>query len=98
MPTELEEVCSSSPSTVCMLTWSQLVGFITNQNPQVRLLATENLVPYSLSDPSIFKVDDMRPIQNLKVLLNDHPVCAFFLALRTAAVAYTSHSKLQSMH
>ncbi|KAJ4153741.1 hypothetical protein LMH87_010215 [Akanthomyces muscarius] len=60
MPTELEE----------------LVGFITNQNPQVRLLATENLVPYSLSDPSIFKVDDMRPIKNLKVLLNDHPQVA----------------------
>ncbi|KAJ6789399.1 hypothetical protein PWT90_00952 [Aphanocladium album] len=56
MPTELEE----------------LVGFITHQNPQIRLLATENLVPYSLSDPSIFKVDDMRPIKNLKVLLNDH--------------------------
>ncbi|KAM3447533.1 hypothetical protein MY3296_008615 [Beauveria thailandica] len=56
MPTELEE----------------LVGFITHQNPQIRLLATENLVPYSLSDASIFKVDDMRPIKNLKVLLNDH--------------------------
>ncbi|ATY63384.1 family UPF0507 [Cordyceps militaris] len=56
MPSELEE----------------LVGFITHQNPQVRLGATEILVPYSLSDPGIFKVDDMRPIKNLKVLLNDH--------------------------
>lgn len=52
------------------------MGFITHQNPQIRLLATESLVPYSLSDPSIFKVDDMRPIKNLKVLLNDHHVCA----------------------
>ncbi|KAK9770239.1 hypothetical protein AB5N19_10981 [Seiridium cardinale] len=60
MPTELEE----------------LVGFIANPNPQIRLLATENLVPYSLSQPSIFKVDNLQPVKNLKLLVKDHPKVA----------------------
>ncbi|ETS82628.1 hypothetical protein PFICI_04504 [Pestalotiopsis fici W106-1] len=60
MPTELEE----------------LVGFIANPNPQIRLLATENLVPYSTSQPSIFKVDNSQPVKNLKLLVKDHPKIA----------------------
>lgn len=60
MPTELEE----------------LVGFIAHPNPQIRLTATENLVPYSTAQPSIFKVDELRPVKNLKVLVRDHPKIA----------------------
>ncbi|KAI1877163.1 uncharacterized protein JN550_001235 [Neoarthrinium moseri] len=60
MPTELEE----------------LVGFIANPNPQIRLLATENLVPYSTSEPSIFKVENLQPVKNLKLLVKDHPKIA----------------------
>ncbi|KAG9259165.1 uncharacterized protein F5Z01DRAFT_27814 [Emericellopsis atlantica] len=60
MPTELEE----------------LVGFIASPNPQIRKLAVENLVPYSTSDPSIFKANDNIPIRNLRVLVRDHPKIA----------------------
>ncbi|KAH6660407.1 hypothetical protein BKA67DRAFT_547939 [Truncatella angustata] len=60
MPTELEE----------------LVGFIANPNPQIRLLATEHLLPYSTADPSIFKVDNLQPVKNLKLLVKDHPKIA----------------------
>lgn len=57
MPTELEE----------------LVGFIADPNPQIRLLATQNLVPFSTSQPSIFRSDDLQPVKNLKLLVKDHP-------------------------
>ncbi|PHH78653.1 hypothetical protein CDD80_6545 [Ophiocordyceps camponoti-rufipedis] len=60
MPTELEE----------------LVGFIANPNPQIRLAATENLVPYSTAEPSIFRADSLKPIRNLKLLVRDHPKIA----------------------
>ncbi|KAI1074963.1 hypothetical protein F5B20DRAFT_561783 [Whalleya microplaca] len=60
MPTELEE----------------LVGFITNPKPDIRLLATEHLVPYSTSQPSIFKADNLKPVDNLKLLMKDHPKIA----------------------
>ncbi|KAM0463969.1 hypothetical protein ACHAO4_000694 [Trichoderma viride] len=56
MPTELEE----------------LVGFIAHPNPQIRVVATENLVPYSLSDPAIFKTEELKPVQHLKFLVRDH--------------------------
>lgn len=58
MPTELEE----------------LVGFIANPSQQIRLVAIENLVPYSTSQPDIFKADKFVPIKNLKLLVKDHPV------------------------
>lgn len=58
MPTELEE----------------LVGFIANPSQQIRLIATENLVPYSTSEPALFKIDNLTPVKNLKLLVNDHPV------------------------
>ncbi|PHH60005.1 hypothetical protein CDD81_2209 [Ophiocordyceps australis] len=57
MPTELEE----------------LVGFIAHPNPQIRLAAAENLVPYSTAQPSIFKTGGLKPIKNLRVLVRDHP-------------------------
>ncbi|KIH90111.1 hypothetical protein SPBR_00707 [Sporothrix brasiliensis 5110] len=60
MPTELEE----------------LVSFIGHENPQIRLLATENLVAYSTSQPSIFKVNNLEPISELKILVADHPKIA----------------------
>ncbi|KAI2780837.1 hypothetical protein F4815DRAFT_116144 [Daldinia loculata] len=60
MPTELEE----------------LVGFIADPKPEIRALATEHLVPYSTSQPSIFKVDNSKPIKNLKLLVKDHPKIA----------------------
>ncbi|PHH92812.1 hypothetical protein CDD83_4971 [Cordyceps sp. RAO-2017] len=60
MPTELEE----------------LVGFIAHPNPQIRLVATENLVPYSTAEPALFKTPDFKPVRNLKLLVKDHPKVA----------------------
>ncbi|SPJ81534.1 related to FAM203 family protein C1020.12c [Fusarium torulosum] len=60
MPTELEE----------------LVGFIANPNAQIRLLAAENLVPYSLTEPNVFKVEKLQPIKHLSFLVRDHPKIA----------------------
>ncbi|KAH8879194.1 DUF383-domain-containing protein [Thozetella sp. PMI_491] len=60
MPTELEE----------------LVGFIANPNPQIRLLAVENLVGYAISQPAIFKTEDLKPVKHLKLLVRDHPKIA----------------------
>ncbi|KAK4146798.1 protein HGH1 [Dichotomopilus funicola] len=57
MPTELEE----------------LVGFIAHPNPQIRKVATENLVPYSTEQPSIFKTEELLPVKHLKFLIRDHP-------------------------
>ncbi|KEZ41187.1 hypothetical protein SAPIO_CDS7269 [Scedosporium apiospermum] len=51
----------------------ELVDFIAHPNPQVRLGAIEGAVPYSLSNPEIFKADDLRHIRNLMVLVRDHP-------------------------
>ncbi|KAK0112066.1 hypothetical protein ONS96_001327 [Cadophora gregata f. sp. sojae] len=56
MPTELE----------------QLVDFVSHGNTQVRQLAVENLVPYSLTDPTIFKTNDLLPIKDLKLLVRDY--------------------------
>ncbi|KAH6671824.1 DNA-binding protein-like protein HGH1 [Halenospora varia] len=56
MPTQLEE----------------LVEFISHGNTQVRQLAVENLVPYSLSQPSIFKTNQLLPIKDLKLLVRDY--------------------------
>ncbi|KAG5981129.1 hypothetical protein E4U55_003265 [Claviceps digitariae] len=60
MPTELEE----------------LVGFIAHSNPQIRLMATENLVPYSTAQPAIFKTESLKPVKHLKLLVRDHPKIA----------------------
>ncbi|GAW21587.1 hypothetical protein ANO14919_111100 [Xylariales sp. No.14919] len=57
MPTELEE----------------LVGLVADRNPQVRAIAAEHLVPYSISQPNIFKTENLKPIHNLKLLIKDLP-------------------------
>ncbi|KAK4150913.1 protein HGH1 [Chaetomidium leptoderma] len=54
----------------------ELVGFIAHQNPQIRKLATENLVPYSTEQPSIFKTQELLPVKHLKFLIRDHPEIA----------------------
>ncbi|KAG6103068.1 hypothetical protein E4U14_006451 [Claviceps sp. LM454 group G7] len=54
----------------------ELVGFIAHPNPQIRLAATENLVPYSTAEPAIFKADNLKPIKHLKLLVRDHPKIA----------------------
>ncbi|OTB06361.1 hypothetical protein M426DRAFT_116172 [Hypoxylon sp. CI-4A] len=60
MPTELEE----------------LVGFIADPKPEIRALATEHLIPYSTSQPDIFKVESYKPVKNLKLLIRDNPKIA----------------------
>jgi len=35
-------------------------------------------VPYSLSEPSIFRANELKPVKDLKLLIRDHPVCARF--------------------
>ncbi|CRK35986.1 hypothetical protein BN1723_015039 [Verticillium longisporum] len=60
MPTELEE----------------LVGFIASASPQIRLLAVENLIPYSTKYPAIFKSENLLPVKNLTLLTQDHPKIA----------------------
>lgn len=41
----------------------------------IMLAATENLVPYSKSFPSIFKSGQCTPIKDLKLLIKDYAVC-----------------------
>jgi hypothetical protein len=53
---------------------AQLVGFIAHPNPQIRQLAIENLVPYSIGQPSIFKAEELKPVKHLKFLIRDQPV------------------------
>ncbi|KAI0013115.1 DUF383-domain-containing protein [Xylariaceae sp. FL0662B] len=54
----------------------ELVGFVANPKPEIRLLATEHLVPYSTSQPSVFKLENLTPVKNLKLLVKDHPKIA----------------------
>ncbi|KAG9228261.1 DNA-binding protein-like protein HGH1 [Amylocarpus encephaloides] len=56
MPTPLEE----------------LVDFISHGNTQLRQIAVENLVPYSLSRPAIFKTNQLLPVKDLKLLVRDY--------------------------
>ncbi|KAK5169396.1 Protein hgh1 [Saxophila tyrrhenica] len=60
MPSELED----------------LVEFLHHGNTQVRQIAVENLVPYSTSQPSIFKRHQLLPINDLKLLIRDYPQIA----------------------
>ncbi|KAJ3570787.1 hypothetical protein NPX13_g5613 [Xylaria arbuscula] len=50
-----------------------LVGLVVDPNPQVRAIAAEHLIPYSLSQPEIFKAENLKPIHNLKLLIKDLP-------------------------
>ncbi|KAI1325501.1 hypothetical protein F5Y16DRAFT_377833 [Xylariaceae sp. FL0255] len=60
MPSELED----------------LVGLVIDRNPQVRVLAAEHLIPFSISQPAIFKTENLKPVQNLKLLIKDDPQIA----------------------
>jgi hypothetical protein len=53
------------------------VGFIADGNPQIRLIALQNLTPYSISQPAVFKADDMKPVKNLTLLIQDQTVRGF---------------------
>jgi hypothetical protein len=37
-------------------------------------IAVENLVPYSLSQPTIFKAQQLKPVIDLKLLVRDYEV------------------------
>ncbi|KAI1828659.1 hypothetical protein F4861DRAFT_12997 [Xylaria intraflava] len=63
MPTEQEE----------------LVGLVTDRNPQVRILAAEHLVPFSISEVEIFKTENLKPVNQLKRLIRDHPDIAKYI-------------------
>ncbi|CAO1598640.1 MAG: hypothetical protein LQ349_001025 [Xanthoria aureola] len=56
MPTEIEE----------------LVEFLHHGNTQIRQIATENLVPYSKTQPAIFKTGQLSPVRDLKLLVKDY--------------------------
>ncbi|CAD6565203.1 MAG: hypothetical protein ASARMPRED_006509 [Alectoria sarmentosa] len=56
MPTELEE----------------LVEFLHHGNTRIRQTAAENLLPYSKTQPAIFKVAQLRPVKDLKLLVKDY--------------------------
>ncbi|KAL8678423.1 MAG: hypothetical protein Q9186_005231 [Xanthomendoza sp. 1 TL-2023] len=60
MPTELEE----------------LVEFLHHGNTQIRQIAAENLIPYSKTQPAIFKTGQLTPIRDLKLLVKDYPPIA----------------------
>ncbi|KAF2843604.1 DUF383-domain-containing protein [Patellaria atrata CBS 101060] len=60
MPTELEE----------------LVEFLHHGNTQIRQVAAEHLVGYSIAQPSIFKTGQLTPIRDLKLLVKDYPPIA----------------------
>ncbi|RCI10399.1 hypothetical protein L249_4394 [Ophiocordyceps polyrhachis-furcata BCC 54312] len=61
----------------CRQSWKRhLVGFIAHPNPQIRLAATEALVPYSTAETAVFKADDLKPVRNLKLLVRDQPKIA----------------------
>ncbi|KAL8986570.1 MAG: hypothetical protein Q9177_004154, partial [Variospora cf. flavescens] len=65
-PTELEE----------------LVGFLHHGNTQIRQIAAENLVPYSKTQPSIFKNGQLTPIKDLKLLVKDYaPIAKIALTI-----------------
>ncbi|KAI1811745.1 hypothetical protein GGS20DRAFT_561613 [Poronia punctata] len=80
MPTELEE----------------LVGLVADRNPQVRIIAAEHLVPYSISQPGIFKTEDLQPVQNLKLLIKDVPQIAEHILTILINLA-TDHEILENL-
>jgi hypothetical protein len=60
----------------------QLVEFIHHGNTPIRQLAVENLVPYSLSQPSIFKKNQLLPVRDLKLLVRDYAVSEYILLIK----------------
>jgi hypothetical protein len=60
----------------------QLVEFIHHGNTPIRQLAVENLIPYSLSQPSIFKKNQLLPVRDLKLLVRDYAVSEYTLFIK----------------
>lgn len=56
MPTELDE----------------LVEFLHHGNTRIRQTAAKNLLPYSKTQPTIFKSAQLTPVKDLKVLVKDY--------------------------
>ncbi|KAL8996057.1 MAG: hypothetical protein Q9169_004333 [Polycauliona sp. 2 TL-2023] len=50
----------------------KLVEFLHHGNTQIRQIATENLIPYSKTQPAIFKTGQLTPIKDLKLLVKDY--------------------------
>jgi len=48
------------------------------------VVATENLVPYSETQPQIFKIGQLTPVKDLKVLVKDYAVCRSSIAIAFA--------------
>jgi hypothetical protein len=76
MPTELQD----------------LVEFIHHGNTPIRQQAVEHLVPYSLSQPSIFKANQLLPVRDLKLLIRDYDVGILPPYERTYAETITGNS------
>lgn len=60
MPTELEE----------------LVEFLHHGNTQIRQIACENLLGFSIAQPNLFKRHQLLPVRDLKLLVRDYTVSA----------------------
>ncbi|EPY50221.1 eukaryotic protein [Schizosaccharomyces cryophilus OY26] len=57
----------------------ELAGFLHDQNPQVRMLATQHLLPYTArNNPQfdIWFINNCEPVKDLKALLKDKPQIA----------------------
>lgn len=52
----------------------QLVEFLHHGNTEIRQVAVENLVGYSLAQPGLFKRNQLEPIKDLKLLVKDYSV------------------------
>ncbi|EGC45482.1 conserved hypothetical protein [Histoplasma capsulatum var. duboisii H88] len=50
----------------------ELVEFLHHGNSQIRQIACENLLGFSISQPSLFKVHQLLPVRDLKLLVRDY--------------------------
>lgn len=78
MPSELEDLVgfiNHGSTPVRQLGMPNLQTFVQQCVLMIRVVAVENLVPYSLSQPAIFKTDGLLPVKHLKLLVRDYPVC-----------------------
>ena len=89
MPSELED----------------LVEFLHHGNTQIRQIAVENLLPYSTTQPDIFKKPQLVPVQDLKLLVKDYDVCrsalTFTIYIKGNSQIHTlrtAHSQKRSYH
>jgi hypothetical protein len=75
-----DTVCSSLTSShMATLKCDRSVSPLHLRTDQGLTLATavENLVPYSLSQPAIFKTNEFLPIKDLKLLVRDYKVSPY---------------------